>query len=82
MVQMKGRLRRGLLRLWLVLSLGWIAGVGYHAYSVWPNNVGLSYAYRMLVGLAPNHLTEALGPPVGVLLVGLALWWVAAGFRK
>jgi hypothetical protein len=30
-------LRRGLLRLWVVLSLAWIIAVGFHAYSVVAN---------------------------------------------
>jgi hypothetical protein len=30
-------IRRGLLRLWLVSSIAWIAAVGYHAYTLsWP----------------------------------------------
>jgi len=46
--------RRGLLRLWLVLSIGWIIAVGVHAYSVWPTNIGgLWTAYQALVGAAP-----------------------------
>ena len=46
--------RRGLLRLWVVFSIGWIIAVGVHAYSVWPTNIGgLWTAYQALVGAAP-----------------------------
>jgi len=40
--------RRGLLRLWLVLSIGWIIAVGVHAYSLWPGPVGPWTAYQAL----------------------------------
>ena len=46
--------RRGLLRLWVVFSIGWIIAVGVHAYSVWPTNIGgLWTAYQAVVGAAP-----------------------------
>ena len=138
MVQVKGRLQRGLLRLWVVLSLGWIGAVGYHAYSVWPNDLDWQMAFQVFVEKPPKeppkpgtlgatdpdivkysterqkeidrkagiikpdqeydgppdprwllakdivrpHLKWAFGPPIGVLIIGAALWWAAAGFRK
>jgi hypothetical protein len=94
---------RVLLWLWVVLSLGWIAAVGFHGYSVWPEEAGFSEVSRALAGGAPPplpegaamhaarwfvvhivrpHLKWAFAPPVGVLIIGMALWWGAAGFRK
>jgi len=29
-------LQRGLLRLWVICSMAWIAAVGFHAYWFWP----------------------------------------------
>jgi hypothetical protein len=29
-----------------------------------------------------RHLEWAFGPPMAVLIIGAALWWAVAGFRK
>jgi hypothetical protein len=41
-------LRRGLLRLWVICSIAWIAAVGFHAYSLWPTPVRPWTAYQAL----------------------------------
>ena len=93
-------LRRGMLRLWTVLSIIWIIAVGVHACSVWPEHADWGTAYRALAWsdwlteremrlsqlearlVIWPHLEWALGPPVVVLIAGIALGWAAAGFRK
>jgi hypothetical protein len=92
-------LRRGLLRLWLVLSIAWIIAVGYDAYTT----CVVSYlsdppgTFRPSLARGPqrtlelldrvfviddSHLAWAFGLPVAVLIIGAALWWAVAGFRK
>ena len=94
---------RRLLWLWVVLSLGWVAAVGFHGYSMWPEEAGVWDVFRALPRGAPLALPETAGmhaarwfvvhivrphvkwavaPPVGVLIIGMALWWGAAGLRK
>jgi hypothetical protein len=100
-------LRRGLLRLWLVLSIGWIIAGGVHAYSLWPEPVGPWTAYQALEWSYPvtkelpttgdlidevaqrrerwivqSHLEWAFGPPLAILIIGGALGWAIAGFRR
>jgi hypothetical protein len=87
-------LRRGLLRLWLVLSILWIAAVCIHAYTegilpppsgytleLKPGQLGDVEVFGRLVLIDEMHVAWALGPPVAVLIVGAALAWAIAGFR-
>ena len=68
-------LRRGLLRLGIVLFIAWLMGINtarhWDPYN-WENNVRshLEWAFR------------ALNVPVAVLIIGAALCWAAVGFRK
>jgi hypothetical protein len=68
-------LRRGMLRLWLVISGAWVMG--------WT-------IYLLLEGLqgAPMHMGDWLslpillfGPPMAFLLFGAALAWAFRGFK-
>ena len=72
-------LRRGLLRLWVVLSIGWIAYVGVGAINYYYG----SEVWASLERSIPTRFIEwALVPPVAVLIVGAALGWAIAGFRE
>jgi hypothetical protein len=83
-------LRRGLLRLWMVCSIAWIAFVSIDAIRYWSPSWTLSDSpLRLARDVARDwesnirpHLEWAFGPPVVVLIVGAALWWAIAGFRK
>ena len=68
-------LRRGMLRLWLVISAAWVMG--------WT-------IYLLLEGLqgAPTNTGNLLslpillfGPPIALLLFGAAVAWAFRGFR-
>jgi hypothetical protein len=67
------RVARGLFRLWLVLSVLWIAGVGLETYREW--------SYGLWHGGSLFMLVFGLLPPVFVLALGSALVWAVRGFR-
>jgi len=75
-------LRRGLLRLWMVCSIAWIAFVSIDAIRYWSLSWTLSDSpLRLARDVARDwessirpHLEWAFGPPVVVLIVGAALW--------
>jgi hypothetical protein len=80
--------RRGFLRAWIALTVIWIALVG----SLEASGVIESESFCNLFNPGPwcDHrppaelvaiLTLILGPPIGVLVVGAAVAWIAAGFR-
>ena len=52
---------RRLLWLWVVLSLGWVAAVGFHGYSMWPEEAGVWDVFRALPRGAPLALPETAG---------------------
>ena len=79
--------RRGLFRLWVVFSIGWIIGIGWShrldcafgQYSA-PWCVGYGQdPYVMEYAVRVHALV--FGVPALTLLAGLALIWVANGFR-
>jgi hypothetical protein len=89
-------LRRGLLRLWVVFSVAWIIAVGFDIYfrgvvvqpgeytigpPTEPGDIDVTLFGRMVV-IGVSHLAWAFGPPVAVLIIGAALSWAIAGFRK
>jgi hypothetical protein len=75
-------LRRGLLRLWMVCSIAWIAFVSIDAIRYWslswtlsdsPVRIARDVARDWESSIRP-HLEWAFGPPGVVLIVGAALW--------
>jgi hypothetical protein len=67
--------RRGMLRIWLLLSAAWIMGwiIEFAVY-------GLQGGFR----LASDYLTIPVllfGPPIALLLFGMAAGWAFRGFR-
>lgn len=66
---------RGLLRLWIVFSLAWVAFIVID---------GLRYYWDGLYApwLPRGHLAWAFIPPLAVLTAGGLLRWAVAGFRK
>jgi hypothetical protein len=87
--------RRGLLRLWLVLSILWLAAVSIHAYSEGypppppgsilvprPGDLGEVEVWGRAVLIDEQLVAWAFGPPLAVLIIGAALAWVVAGFRR
>jgi hypothetical protein len=86
-------LRRGLFRLWLMLSGVWLT------YSIWQyltkctmDDKGLVWCkvqMPLLIGYNIPGLTDLeniaagiLGPPVGMMILGLISLWVAKGFAE
>ena len=90
--------RRGLFRLWLVLSLCWIAGVGVYAWNREPGLSFLQFGYeiasspekqneREIVGglnaeLAKRYVAYVLLPPLITLALGLVGAWVVTAFER
>ena len=90
--------RRSLLRLWLVLSLCWIAGVGVYAWKHEPGLSSLQSSYeiasspenqneREIVGglnaeLAKRYAAYVLLPPLITLALGLLGAWVVSSFER
>jgi len=67
--------RRGLFRLWLVISAAWVMG--------WL----IFFAIEIIAGQSTNRDLLAipvvlLGPPVALLLFGLATRWAFRGFES
>src|SRR5262245_18533676 len=90
--------RRRLLRLWLVLSLCWMAGVGVYG---WKQDPGLSssqFAYEtasspekqntkqvggsLNVELVKRYVAYGLVPPLIALALGLFGAWVVSSFER
>jgi hypothetical protein len=86
-------IRRGLLRLWIVGSIAWAVGVGYHGYEAYPpksdhsrltaeaEEVWARIERAEERKVIRSHLEWALGPPLVILVVGASLGWALAGFR-
>src|SRR5262245_1580112 len=90
--------RKGLLRLWLVLSLCWIAGVGVYAWKhepgISPSQVGYEIASspekqneKEIVGNLSAELAKQYGryvllPPLITLALGLLGAWVVSSFER
>jgi hypothetical protein len=65
------RVARGLFRLWLVLSVLWIGGVGIVAWLEWPSGDKAVFLWLL-----------AFVPPAFLLALGSALVWASRGFRQ
>ena len=90
--------RRRLLRLWLVLSLCWIAGVGVYAWEYEPGISSLQLGYeiasspekqnekeiigRLTVELAKRYVAYVLVPPLLTLALGILGGWVVSSFER
>ena len=90
--------RRRLLRLWLVLSLCWIAGVGVYAWKHEPVISSSQFGYEIasspekqnekeIVGglnaeLAKRYVAYVLLPPMITLALGLFGAWVVLSFER
>jgi hypothetical protein len=86
-------LRRGLLRLWAVSAVVWIAAVVYAGSTLIalppgftldpePGKLATMELFGRIVLIDASHVEWALGPPIIALIIGAALWWAAVGFRK
>jgi hypothetical protein len=86
--------RRGLLRIWLVASIGWMIVTGTYGTCVekWGYDpfAGLPTADQVFsqnpcsIAKRPKwvYVTMIAAPPLAVLLIGIGAWWAFAGFRK
>jgi hypothetical protein len=90
--------RRRLLRLWLVLSLCWIAGVGVYAWKQEPGLSSSQFAYEtasspekqsekevvgsLNVELVKRYVAYVLLPPLITLALGLFGAWVVSSFER
>lgn len=74
---------RGFLRIWLVLSLLWVAGTFALHIDNSPKLLSSAefYNYKGYEFFNARAFLIILGPPAGALLVGLTLAWIARGFR-
>jgi hypothetical protein len=64
-------IRRGLLRLWIVVSIAWISIIGL----VYSSLGSRTDSDRLLLELG-------LIPPATILVLGAALGWALTGFRR
>jgi len=92
------RVARGLFRLWLVLSVPWIGGVGVVAWQNFPTAPAWLTAEEAESESMPPSVSQrleterwevgryasivTLAPPVFVLALGSALLWAVRGFRQ
>lgn len=71
----RARLRTGLMRLWVVISLAWMMSVALVTFGV---TVLVPSHERLSVEIG---IVAALAPPVGALVIGWGLAWAISGFR-
>lgn len=93
----RSKARRGFWRLWIVLSLLWAAGAShyYQVATCGPMMGQEQFGWFCRSGWQPidenvgyeivpvdEALAWTIGPPVGVLLLGLLMFWISGGFRR
>jgi hypothetical protein len=69
--------KRGLFRLWLLLSVLWVAFMVYAAYD--------DYTHRpeqFARNWPKTTVALIVGPPFALFLLGYGLLWIGRGFRK
>jgi hypothetical protein len=69
--------KRGLLRLWLMLVVLWVAFLTYAAYDEythWPEQFARHWPVL--------YLALIVGPPFVLFLLGRGLLWIGRGFRS
>lgn len=70
---------RGLLRLWALATVLWVAAMAYIFYGGWPSEHWPRY-------LVTDHIramaVSAIIPPVVLFALGWAVLWVARGFSR
>ena len=77
--------RRGFFRIWVALSLAWMAGAWWLAQAssglscMW--EAGPWCDYRMVSDLQTG-LVALFAAPAALLAIGLAASWIIAGFRR
>jgi hypothetical protein len=76
------RWRRGLVRLWVVLSLIWIGWIGPANWSLLTGHWVLDRTHERILGPNFQAVREIFGPPLVVFLIGFALVWVIRGFHR
>lgn len=68
------------MRMWLIMSIIWFVWVTT-AFSIWFHNLnsmdGLSYQGLILI-----YVSTVVLVPVAVLMIGIIIRWVIAGFRS
>ena len=78
------KIKRGLFRLWVVASVGWVAYCGWYVLSHWRPREDLSYLYPegkiSFTQYAAEHGLVIFGIPAGAFLLGAALLWATQGF--
>jgi hypothetical protein len=78
---------RVLLRIWIVVTIGWLGLAGYDFFMRWPEYYRFFRTPdNLLIGaMVPMHLTESLGfalvPPIVLLVIGWLVLWSVRGFR-
>jgi hypothetical protein len=78
--------RRGFIRLWVVLSLAWIAVI-WSTQDWWRIELSCMYRYGPWCDYGAvkdwrDGLEYLWGPPAFVLIFGAALGWIVTGFRR
>ena len=81
-------MRRGFFRIWIVGSILWASWVVYSSYQLhsgmvefdrkWLGGTGDFWSVEEIAGVA----VQVFAPVIGVLLLGIAVSWIAHGFDK
>src|SRR6266545_2014516 len=75
------RVVRGLFRLWLVLSVLWIGGVGVMTWPAFDPDAYLEGRPQPIRWSAAEAALLSFAPPAFMLALGSALVWAFRGFR-
>lgn len=82
-------IKLGLLRLWVVLSVVWIAGIAWLAYEAQPSEpTALEKEWDKVSSPVKEPTTGAeytimaASLPVGSLVFGGVVFWIVAGFKR
>jgi hypothetical protein len=72
--------RKGLVRLWIAVSLLWIIFFSIHRLS---DSINLpTFAEPPQQGQDTTQFVAlVIGPPVAMLVFGFGIWWIVDGFR-
>jgi len=78
---------RVLLRIWIVLTIGWLGFASLFVWQLWPHYRFFRTPDNLLIdGMVRMHITEflefALVPPIALLLIGWVVLWAVRGSRR
>jgi len=81
-------LRRGLLRAWVIFSAVWVVGALIYVdpacmtgFDITGTKWWCKFPYADPVQVYTSAALTVLGPPVVIMLAGLAVAWIVRGFK-